>query len=92
MKDPMLTEENMVFLAMLVQHADEMAAAYEREFGRSFRPSRMLPTPAMLGFRQWWGNGLVLTQSDGDASKAVGTATGPTPTFRHKLFVLHDSR
>lgn len=81
MKDPMLTEENMVFLAMLVQHADAMAAAYEREFGRPFQPTPDAPNAGYAWIKAMVENGLVLTQSDGDASKAVGTATGPNPPF-----------
>ncbi len=81
MKDPMLTEENMVFLAMLVQHADEMALAYEREFGRPFQPTSELPNAGYAWIKAMVENNLVLTQSDGDATKAVGTATGPNPPF-----------
>lgn len=81
MKDPMLTEENMVFLAMLVQHADEMAAAYEKEFGVAFKPSPGIPNAGYAWIKAMVENDLVLTQSDGDATKAVGTATGPTPPF-----------
>lgn len=81
MKDPMLTEENMVFLAMLVQHADEMAAAYEREFGRPFQPTSDAPNAGYAWIKAMIKNDLVLTQSDGDATKAVGTATGSNPPF-----------
>jgi iron(III) transport system substrate-binding protein len=43
MKDPMLTEENMNFLQMVVMHADQMAAAYEAEFGEPLKLSPGIP-------------------------------------------------
>ncbi|MFH1609090.1 MAG: ABC transporter substrate-binding protein, partial [Candidatus Bipolaricaulota bacterium] len=79
MKDPLLTEENMNFLQTIVQHADAMAAAYEVEFGK---PLVLSPGCANAGYefiKRIVANGIVLTQSDGDASKAVGTAGQTNP-------------
>ena len=72
MKDPMLTEENMNFLQTVVQHADEMAAAYEIEFGAPIVLSPGIENAGYEFIKRIADNGLVLTSSDGDASKAVG--------------------
>ena len=72
MKDPMLTEENMNFLQTVVQHADQMAAAYEIEFGEPIVLSPGVENAGYEFIKRIVDNGLVLTGSDGDASKAVG--------------------
>jgi len=79
MKDPMLTEENMNFLQTVVQHADEMAFAYELEFGE---PIQLSPGCSNAGYefiKRLIENGIVLTSSDGDASKAVGVPGQTNP-------------
>jgi iron(III) transport system substrate-binding protein len=79
MKDPLLTEENMNFLQMVVEHSDDMAKAYQDEFGK---PITLSPGVENAGYEFIYRlvkNGLVLTQSDGDASKAVGTAGQTNP-------------
>ena len=73
MKDPMLTEENMNFLQTVVQHADQMAAAYEIEFGEPITLGPGIENAGYEFIKRMVENGLVLTSSDGDASKAVGT-------------------
>jgi iron(III) transport system substrate-binding protein len=74
MKDPMLTEENMNFLQTLVQHADEMAAAYEIEFGEPITLSAGVENAGYEFIKRLVENDIVLTSSDGDAAKAVGAA------------------
>jgi iron(III) transport system substrate-binding protein len=79
MKDPMLTEENLNQLQTIVQHADEMAQAYQQEFGK---PIVLSPGVRNAGYEfiyQLLKNGLVLVTSDGTASKAVGTAGQSDP-------------
>jgi iron(III) transport system substrate-binding protein len=79
MKDPMLTEENLNQLQTIVQHADEMAQAYQKEFGK---PIELSPGVKNAGYEFIYRlvkNGLVLTTSDGTASKAVGTAGQSDP-------------
>jgi iron(III) transport system substrate-binding protein len=79
MKDPMLTEENLNQLQTIVQHADEMAQAYQQEFGK---PIVLSPGVRNAGYEfiyRLLKNGLVLVTSDGTASKAVGTAGQSDP-------------
>jgi len=72
MKDPMLTEENMNFLQMVVMHADQMAAAYEAEFGHPLELSPGIPNAGYEWIKRLIDNDIVLTTSDGSAAKAVG--------------------
>lgn len=72
MKDPMLTEENMNFLQMVVMHADEMATAYEAEFGEPLELSPGIPNAGFEWIKRLVENDIVLTTSDGDAAKACG--------------------
>jgi len=74
MKDPMLTEENMNFLQMIVEHSDEMAAAYKDEFGEDLVLSPGIENAGYEWIMRFVRNGLVLTTSDGSAAKAVGKA------------------
>lgn len=79
MKDPMLSEENMNVLQTVVQHADAMEAAYQKEFGE---PLTLSPNVENAGY-EWIlrlvRNDLALTTSDGDAAKAVGAAGQTEP-------------
>lgn len=79
MKDPMLTEENMNVLVMAVKHADEMAAAYEEEFGEPIELSPGVENAGYEWIKRLKENGLVLTSSDGDASDAVGAPGQENP-------------
>ena len=72
MKDPMMTEENMNFLQTIVQHADDMAAAYEVEFGEPIALSAGVENAGYEFIKRLVENDIVLTSSDGDAAKAVG--------------------
>ncbi|RKX77423.1 MAG: ABC transporter substrate-binding protein [Spirochaetes bacterium] len=79
MKDPMLTEENLNMLQTIVQHSDEMAVAYEKEFGE---PIKLSPGVENAGFefiKRLVENDIVLTSSDGDAAKAVGAPDQDDP-------------
>jgi len=79
MKDPMLTEENMNFLQMIVEHSDEMAAAYKEEFGEDLVLSPGIENAGYEWIARLVRNGLVLTTSDGSAAKAVGKAGQDKP-------------
>lgn len=79
MKDPMLTEENLNELQTIVQHADEMAQAYQKEFGKPVELSPGIKNAGYEFIYRLVKNGLVLTTSDGTASKAVGTAGQSDP-------------
>lgn len=72
MKDPMLTEENLNMLQTIVQHADEMEAAYELEFGKKLELSAEADNAGEEFIKQLLENDIVLTSSDGDAAMAVG--------------------
>jgi iron(III) transport system substrate-binding protein len=74
MKDPMLASENMNFLQMVVQHAPEMAAAYQKEFGKKLVLSKGNKNAGYEWIDRIVKNGVVLVKSDGEASKAVGEA------------------
>lgn len=79
MKDPLQTEENMNFLSGAVQHADAMAAAYEKEFGEPITLSRGVENAGYEWIKRLKANGLVLTSSDGDVTDAVGAAGQANP-------------
>jgi iron(III) transport system substrate-binding protein len=79
MKDPLLTEENMNYLQATVQHADAMAAAYQREFGEPIELSRGCENAGYEFILRLAKNDLVLTTSDGDAAKAVGAPDQSDP-------------
>jgi len=79
MKDPMQTEENMNLLQTIVQHADEMAQAYQQEFGKPIQLSAGIKDAGYEFILRLVKNGLVLTSADGNASKAVGTAGQANP-------------
>ncbi len=73
MKDPMQSAENMNFLQMVVKHADDMAKVYEQEFGEPIKLSSGIENAGYEWIQRLVNNDLVLTTSDGTASKAVGT-------------------
>ena len=79
MKDPMLTEENMNFLQTVVQHADEMAKAYQEEFAQAIKLSSGVQNAGYEFIYRIVKNDLVLTTSDGTASTAVGTPDQSDP-------------
>jgi iron(III) transport system substrate-binding protein len=78
-KDPMLTEENLNFLQTLVQHSEEMAEAYEKEFGKPIELSRGVENAGFEFIKRLVENDVVLTTSDGDAAKAVGAPDQDDP-------------
>ncbi|MFB0508582.1 MAG: ABC transporter substrate-binding protein [Thermodesulfobacteriota bacterium] len=73
MKDPLQSVENMNFLQMIVKYADKMAETYKEEFGESIKLSPGSKNAGYEFILRLVKNNLVLTTSDGDASKAVGT-------------------
>lgn len=73
MKDPLTTEENMNLLQMVVKNADIMAEAYEVAFGEPIKLSPGVPNAGYEWIKRLVENGLVITKSDGDVTKAVGT-------------------
>lgn len=79
MKDPLQSAENMNFLQTIVQHADEMAKVYEEEFGEPITLSPGIENAGYEYIVRLVNNDLVLTSSDGDASKAVGAAGQTDP-------------
>lgn len=79
MKDPMLTEENLNFLQTVVQHSNEMEAAYEKEFGEKLQLSDGVTNAGEEFIKRLIENGIVLTSSDGDAAMSVGTAGQSDP-------------
>jgi iron(III) transport system substrate-binding protein len=79
MKDPMLTEENMNLLQTIVQKSDEMAAAYQKEFGQPIELGPGIENAGYEFIHRLFKNDLVLVTSDGTASKAVGTAGQKDP-------------
>ncbi len=79
MKDPMLTEENLNLLQTIVQHADVMDQAYRQEFGKAIELSPGIENAGYEFILRLVRNDLVLTSSDGTASKAVGTAGQADP-------------
>ncbi|PIE34308.1 iron ABC transporter substrate-binding protein [candidate division KSB3 bacterium] len=83
MKDPLQSVENMNFLQTIVQHADDMAKIYEEEFGEPITLRSGVENAGYEYILRLVENDLVLTTSDGDASKAVGAAgqTDPPLTF-----------
>lgn len=72
MKDPMQAPENMNFLQMVVKHSEDMAKAYEKEFGKKLVLSKGNKNAGYEWIDQIVKNGVVLTKSDGDCSNAVG--------------------
>ena len=79
MKDPMAAAENMTLFVMAVKYADDMAAAYQKEFG-----TKLVLSPGNENAGYEWidriiKNGLVLTSSDGTVSDAVGTPGQTNP-------------
>ena len=79
MKDPMLTEENLNLLQTIVQHADKMAEAYEKEFGKPITLSKGVENAGFEFIKRLVENDIVLTTSDGNAAKAVGTPDQKDP-------------
>jgi iron(III) transport system substrate-binding protein len=79
MKDPMQTEENLNFLQMVVEHSNDMAKVYQEEFGKPLVLSPGIENAGNEFIYRLIKNNLVLTSSDGDASKAVGTAGQKKP-------------
>jgi len=74
MKDPMQSPENMNFLQMAVMHADEMAAAYEKKYGKKIVLSEGIENAGYEWLDRLVKNDIVLTTSDGKTAKAAGTA------------------
>ena len=74
MKDPMQSPENMNFFQMVVMHADEMAAAYEKKYGKKIELSEGIENAGYEWLDRIARNDIVLTSSDGKVSGAVGQA------------------
>lgn len=74
MKDPMQSPENMNFLQMAVMHADEMAAAYEKKYGKKIVLSEGNENAGYEWLDKLVKNDIVLTTSDGKTAKAAGAA------------------
>ena len=84
LKDPMLSSANMMFLVAITQHADAMAKDYEKVFGKKI--ALTTPNAGYEFIKCLVKNGLVLTKSDGDISKAVGTAGQKDPPIGMTAF------
>ncbi len=74
MKDPMQSPENMNFLQMVVKHSDEMAAAYEKKYGKKIELSDGIENAGYEWLDRIVKNDIVLTTSDGKTAKAAGQA------------------
>ncbi len=72
MKDPMQAAENMNFLQMTVKYSDEMAKAYEKEFGTKLVLSKGNENAGYEWIDRIVKNQIVLTSSDGNTSDAAG--------------------
>ena len=72
MKDPMQAAENMNFLQMAVKYSDDMAKAYEKEFGQKLVLSPGIENAGYEWIDRIIKNQIVLTNSDGNASDAAG--------------------
>lgn len=79
MKDPMLTEENLNLLQTIVKYSDEMAKAYEKEFGEKIKLSSGIDNAGQEFIKRLIENGIVLTSSGSDAAMAVGAAGQSDP-------------
>ena len=74
MKDPMQSPENMNFFQMVVKYSDEMAAAYEKKYGKKIVLSEGIENAGYEWLDRIVKNDIVLTSSDGKVSGAVGQA------------------
>jgi len=84
LKDPMLSAANMMFLVAITQHADVMAKDYEKVFGKKI--ALTTPNAGYEFIKLLVKNGIVLTKSDGDISKAVGTPGQKDPPIGMTAF------
>ncbi|MGE5551857.1 MAG: ABC transporter substrate-binding protein [Bacteroidota bacterium] len=84
LKDPMLSAANMMFLVAITQHADAFAKDYEKVFGKKI--ALTTPNAGYEFIKALVKNGLVLTKSDGDISKAVGTKGQTDPPIGMTAF------
>jgi len=77
--NPMSAIETMGLFCSFIQHADEMAAAYEKEFGE---PIKLFPGIKNAGYefiKRFAANDLVLTNSDDEAVQAIGAPGQKNP-------------
>ncbi len=77
MKDPLASAANMMFLVTITQRAEAFAKDYEKVFGKKIQLTT--PNAGYEFIKMLVKNGLVLTKSDGDISKAVGTKGQTNP-------------
>lgn len=78
MRNPASTNEIMGLFIAMIQHADEMEAAYKQEFGEDL----VLDGTENAGYefmKRLVANDLILTDSDGDVCEAVGKAGQSDP-------------
>jgi iron(III) transport system substrate-binding protein len=79
MKDPMLAQETMNFIQMVVKYSDAMAAAYKDQFGEDLVLSPGIENAGYEWIKRLVANDIVLTNSDGTAAKAVGAPGQENP-------------
>ena len=72
MPDPLVTTEYIEVLATIVQHADDMAAAYEEAFGAPLVLSPGVENASYEWIKRVLQNGAVIVRSTDDVSNAVG--------------------
>ena len=72
-KDPFKSGEIFNLFSMMVKNADQMAQAYEEEFGKPIELDEDCPTAGHQWLKDLIENEPILTGSDGDAAEAVGT-------------------
>jgi len=77
--DPIKMPEQIEYLATIVQHSDEMAKEYEREFGKPIKLSPGIKNAGYEWIKRLLENDVIIAGSTNDVSNAVGKAGQKNP-------------
>ncbi len=86
-KDPFASLSSFTRIATIIQHADEMAKAYEEEFGEKIKLSPGIPNAGYEFFYRLLKNGLLIFASGRKVTAAVGTRGQEKPPINIDTYV-----
>ncbi len=79
MKDPMLGGSDINLMAMFIRHADQMAAAYKKEFGKDIVLSKDVENAGYEFIKRLLDNEMILTKGGDDVVLSVGAPGQKNP-------------
>ncbi len=87
LKDPFASLSSFGNVATIIQHADEMAKAYEQEFGEKIKLSPGIPNAGYEFFYRLLRNGLIILASGRKVTASVGRRGQKSPPISTDTYV-----